>query len=188
MKLNSKHIELWDQSNIFLTIFLLSPRIQTFGRKNTKITDFGAVADTNILSTQAIQKAIDLLFWEWRRTSDYSAGNYKAGTIILKSNVNFHLENGAVLYGGKSLNDYIKLKPEYISLRTQEATIQLIYAESVENVSITDFGEINGQGSGFKKLSWNERRNHSSTLDSVYYQLKKRYHRNISLKNSGCWI
>ncbi|HNX54012.1 MAG TPA: glycosyl hydrolase family 28 protein [Prolixibacteraceae bacterium] len=174
-------------SNIFLTIFLLSILSSNLWAKEYKITDFGAVADTNILSTQAIQKAIDLCSENGGGQVIIPAGNYKTGTIILKSNVNFHLENGAVLYGSKSLNDYIKLKPEYISLRTQEATIQLIYAESVENVSITGFGEINGQGSGFKKLSWNDEGITRPHLIR-FITSKNVTIENISLKNSGCWM
>lgn len=172
---------------IFLTFLFLCFLSSTLFAKEYNILDFGAVADTSKLSTEAIQKAIDECTANGGGKVIVPAGHYKTGTIILKSNVDFHFENGAILYGSKNLNDYIKLKPEYISLRTQEATIQLIYAENAENVSITGFGEINGQGSGFKKLTWNDEgitRPHLIrfiTSTNVIIE-------NITLKNSGCWM
>lgn len=151
------------------------------------IVKFGAIADTSKLSTEAIQKAIDLCNASGGGKVVIPAGQFKTGTIILKSNVNLHLENGAILFGSKNLKDYIKLKPAYISLRTQEATIQLIYAENTNNVSITGYGEINGQGSGFKKLSWNDegitRPHLIRFITSTNVTIE-----NISLKNSGCWM
>lgn len=174
-------------NRIFLTLLFLSFLNSSLFAKEYNICDFGAIADTSRLSTQAIQKAIDECTANGGGQVTIPAGQYKTGTIVLKSNVDFHLENGAILYGSKNLNDYIKLKPAYISLRTQEATIQLIYAENVENVSITGFGEINGQGSGFKKLNWNDEgitRPHLLrfiTSSNVTIE-------NITLKNSGCWM
>lgn len=115
------------------------------------------------------------------------AGAYKTGTIILKSNVELHLEHGATLLGSTSLADYKQLKPDYLSLRTQRETIQLIYAFRANNISITGSGTIDGQGRGFKKLSTNDEgitRPHllrficceRVTVDG------------ISLRNSGCWM
>lgn len=175
------------QNKKLLTLLFLCFLGSTLFAKEYNILDFGAVADTSKLSTSAIQKAINECAANGGGQVIIPAGKYKTGTIILKSNVDFHFENGAILYGSKNLNDYIKLKPAYVSLRTQEATIQLIYAENVENVSITGFGEINGQGSGFKKLSWNDEgitRPHLVrfiTSNNVTIE-------NITLKNSGCWM
>lgn len=175
------------RNKIYLIVLIICFLSTTLYAKEYNIIDFGAVADTSKLSTEAIQKALDECSSSGGGQVVVPAGHFKTGTIILKSNVDFHFENGAILYGSKNLNDYIKFKPEYISLRTQEATIQLIYAENVENVSITGFGEINGQGSGFKKLSLNDEgitRPHlirfiSSTNVTI---------ENISLKNSACWM
>lgn len=172
---------------IFLTLFILCLFSSFLFSKEYNILNYGAVADTCFLSTQAIQKAINECTENGGGQVTIPAGHYKTGTIILKSNVNFHLENGAILYGSKNLEDYIKLKPAYISLRTQEATIQLIYAENIKNTSISGHGEINGQGSGFKKLSWNDEgitRPHLLrfiTCENIKIE-------GITLRNSGCWM
>lgn len=168
--------------SLLLTFYCLGIQAKTYN-----ILDFGALNDTTVLSTSAIQQAIDKCTANGGGQVLVPAGHYKTGTLILKSNVNLHLESGAVLYGSRDLKDYIKLKPGYISLRTQTATIQLIYAENADNVSITGHGEIDGQGSGFKKLSWNDEgitRPHLLrfiTCTNVNIE-------NISLRNSGCWM
>jgi polygalacturonase len=170
---------------LFALTLSLSP-VFTFA-KQYNILDFGAVSDTSILSTIAVQRAIDECSTQGGGQVLVPAGLFKIGTIILKSNVNIHLESGAILYGSQDLKDYLQLKPEYRSLRTQEATIQLIYAEKVKNVSITGLGEINGQGSVFKKLSWNDEgitRPHLMrfiTCSDVTIE-------GITLRNSGCWM
>ena len=174
-----------DRIFLFLVFFCFSS--WNLQAKNYIITDFGAKPDTSSLSTAAIQKAINTCNSNGGGQVIVPAGHFKTGSIILKSNVNLHLESGAILYGSRDLKDYIKLKPKYISLRTQTATIQLIYAENAANVGITGFGEIDGQGSGFKKLSWNDEgitRPHLLrfiTCTNVNIE-------NISLKNSGCWM
>ncbi|MDR3219459.1 MAG: glycoside hydrolase [Dysgonamonadaceae bacterium] len=155
--------------------------------KQYNINDFGAVADTAVLSTQAIQKAIDACSADGGGQVVIPAGFYQTGSIILKSNVDFHLENGAVLLGSKNLDDYIQLKPAYVSLRTQEATIQLIYAENAENIVLSGFGMIDGRGSIFPKLTWNDEgitRPHLLRFITCNHVVVK----DITLKNSGCWM
>ena len=98
-----------------------------------------------------------------------------------------YLESGAVLYGSRNLGDYIEVKPAYVSLRTQEATIQLIYAENATHVSITGYGTIDGQGSSFKKLTTNDEgitRPHLLRFITCTDVLVE----NVNLRNSGCWM
>ena len=120
------------------------------------IMRYGAVADTTVLSTEAVQKAIDECSENGGGRVVVPTGAYKIGTIVLKSNVNLHLEHGATLYGSTSLADYRPMKSQYVSLRTQTETIQLVYADNVQNVVIDGYGTIDGRGKAFKKLSWND--------------------------------
>ena len=108
------------------------------------ITEFGAKNDTTVLSTEAVQRAIDACSENGGRVV-VPAGSYKIGTIVLKSNVNLHLEAGATLYGSTDLRDYRRMKSSFVSLRTHTPTIQLIYADSVENVVIDGYGTIDGR-------------------------------------------
>ncbi len=154
---------------------------------NYNIVDFGAKNDTTVLSTEAVQNAIDRCTANGGGTVMVPTGNYKIGSIFLKSNVTLQLENGATLFGSTDIKDYTPVVSDYVSLRTGVPTIQLIYADNVSNVAITGQGTIDGRGKAFPKLSWNDEgltrphllrfiRSNDVTVTG------------ITLKNSGCWM
>ena len=99
------------------------------------IVDFGAVADTTFLSTSALQQAIDKCSGNGGGRVMVPAGYYKIGTVVMKSGVELYLKNGSTLFGSTDLKDYIPMKTNYVSLRTQSTTIQLIYADKAKNIT-----------------------------------------------------
>ena len=151
------------------------------------ILDFGAKSDTTVLSTAALQQAIDACSEAGGGRVVVPAGNYKIGTIVLKSNVHLYLEQGATLYGSTDLKDYRPMKSDYVSLRTKTNTIQLIYADKVKNVTIDGYGTIDGRGRAFKKHSWNDE---GITRPHLlrFIQSEDITVKGITLKNSGCWM
>lgn len=151
------------------------------------ITDYGAVSDTTRLSTAAVQKAIDSCNAAGGGTVSVPAGNYKIGSIVLRSNVTLNLENGATLYGSTDIADYQPMTTDYVSLRTNVPTIQLIYADNASNVAITGLGTIDGRGNAFPKLTWNDEgitRPHLLRLIRCSDVTVS----GVTLKNSGCWM
>ncbi len=155
--------------------------------KEYNILDFGAVADTTVISTQAIQNAIDVCNAGGGGRVVIPSGNFKTGTIIFKSHVELYLEEGATLWGSKNISDYPGIKPGYVSLRTQNTTRQLIYAENADHIAISGLGEINGQGKSFVRTQSNDEgvlRPHLIRFISCQYILVL----NISLRNSGAWM
>ena len=56
------------------------------------VQDFGAVGDGKALNTEAIQKTIDACFSEGGGRVIISNGTFLTGTVILKSNVDLHIE------------------------------------------------------------------------------------------------
>jgi len=173
-------------TRLLFCALLLSSTLHLTAREYV-ITEYGAKSDTTVLSTAAIQQCIDLCSEDGGGRVVIPAGNYKTGTIILRSNVNLHLELGATLYGSTNLKDYIKVKSSYLSLRTHVETIQLIYADSVENVTIDGYGTIDGRGRVFPKLSWNDE---GMTRPHLLRFIQSRHIniKDITLKNSGCWM
>ena len=151
------------------------------------ILTYGAKADTTVLSTDAVQKAIDDCSRAGGGRVVVPVGCYKIGTIVLRSGVNLHLEKGSVLYGSTNLKDYRPMKSAYVSLRTQTETIQLIYADSVRNVVIDGYGTIDGRGRAFKKLSWNDE---GITRPHLlrFIRGENITVKDITLRNSGCWM
>ena len=169
-----------------LLLFFLSGVIKAFAA-DYNIKDFGAVDNLKAMSTTAIQKAIDMCHRQGGGRVVVPAGQFVTGSIELKSNVELHLEHGATLYGSTDLKDYKPMKSNYVSLRTQTTTIQLIYADSVRNVAITGTGTIDGRGRAFKKLSWNDegmtRPHLIRFIQSCDITIK-----DVTLRNSGCWM
>jgi len=104
------------------------------------VIDFGARNNGTDLTTSQIQKAIDQCFLEGGGTVYVPRGEYMVGTINLRSNVEFHLEKGAVIKASTDLKQYQV---------HNEQPAGLFYTEDSENVSITGQGKIWGRGIDF---------------------------------------
>ncbi|HWR99655.1 MAG TPA: glycosyl hydrolase family 28 protein, partial [Prolixibacteraceae bacterium] len=154
--------------------------------KEFNIKEYGAVSDTTVLSTRAIQTAINECSKEGG-TVLFPPGNYLSGTLILKSNVTLSLSKGATLFGSRNLADYLPNIPKYVALRTAGETKQLIYAENEQNISISGEGEINGQGRFFAdKKAKGVQYDRPHLIQMI--NCRKILIENVSLKNSGCWM
>jgi polygalacturonase len=157
-------------------------------RNDYNIVDYGAVLnDTTLLCTEALQKAIDDCSRQGGGRVVVPSGMFKTGSIELRSNVELHLEQGATLYGSTHISDYRPMKSDYVSLRTQTTTVQLIYADSVENVIISGTGTIDGRGAAFPKLSWNDEGITRPHLIR-FIQSQDIVIKDVTLRNSGCWM
>ncbi|CAL1518848.1 glycosyl hydrolase family 28 protein [Chitinophaga sp. MM2321] len=127
---------------IGLSFVVLTLHAQTFN-----ILDYGAKNDTNILSTNAFNKAIDACNKMGGGRVIVPAGIYKSGTIYLKSNVDLHFEQGATLYASVDSKDFPgPVKTFYNSYQDLYGWFSLIFAEGASNISITGFGIIDGNG------------------------------------------
>lgn len=74
--------------------------------KTFSIVDFGAVANTEALQTEAIQAAIDACFLAGGGKVTVPAGVFRTGSIRLRSNVTLYLKSGATLKGSRDPEDY----------------------------------------------------------------------------------
>ena len=173
--------------NLFLTLFCGVAGAFASHAAVHDITAYGAVADTTRLSTSAIQRAIDACNAAGGGEVLVPAGDWKTGSIFLKSNVTLRLENGATLYGSTDIRDYVPVKTNYVSLRTHTPTIQLIYADKARSVAITGQGTIDGRGAAFPKLTWDDE---GITRPHVlrFIQCSDITVSGITLRNSGCWM
>ncbi len=111
------------------------------------IKTFGAKGDAVTLDTRFIQQAIDKAYFNKGGVVEVPAGTYKIGTLILKDNVELHLQNGAVLIGSADYKDYAVIKQQ-MSSRTRDlyAKYFMIFSEGANNISITGSGAIYGNG------------------------------------------
>jgi polygalacturonase len=111
------------------------------------IIDFGARGDGSTINTLAINKAVAACNKKGGGTVVIPPGNFITGTVVLLSNVNFHLEPGAVITGSRDTSDYLKM--ESTLFEEGYNRFGMICAVDAKNVSITGTGEINGNGTSF---------------------------------------
>ena len=115
------------------------------------VKDFGATGAGRAVETKALQSAIDAAASAGGGTVYFPVGTYLSGTLLLKSHVTVHLEGGAVLLGSTNLADYPSIQPKLRASTDKEVDKSILYGESLENVSLTGRGTINGQGAAFKE-------------------------------------
>ena len=150
---------------IFL-LFIFSLVIPGFLKAGTyNIKDFGAVDDGVKINTVAIQNTINKCRDAGGGIVLIPAGTFISGSIQLFSNINLHLESGAILKGSPKVSDY------YIN----KIKVGLIYTENSRNVFITGHGIIDGNGDLFADQV------HSKVFDSVstQYTRQKNHFREV---------
>ncbi|NQZ77755.1 MAG: hypothetical protein HRT61_16870 [Ekhidna sp.] len=113
------------------------------------VLDFGVKQDSTINSAKEIQAAIDKANQEGGGMVYFPPGVYMSGTIVLKSNVRFHLESGATLYASLKEkdfeNDFKIYKKDDSGKGAGASTPVLIYAKDSKNISIEGKGTIHGR-------------------------------------------
>lgn len=88
-------------------------------------------------NTEIIQAAIDECSKAKGGTVIIPSGRFMTRTLYLKSDVDLHLEKGAILLGNTDIQTYLDKK---------EKTPAILFAEGAENISVTGLGMIDGQG------------------------------------------
>ena len=118
------------------------------------ILDFGAIPGGDRLNTVAIQSAIDTCATSGGGKVIIRDGVYMTGTIILKSNVNLHIEESGVLLGSPEYADYPE-RSDVMHVNSKclprRRNACLIFADECENISITGMGKIDCNGLSFVK-------------------------------------
>ncbi|RXK57742.1 glycoside hydrolase family 28 [Lacibacter luteus] len=120
---------------VFITAMLLVVEFVFCQQKEFLITAFAAKADGRTNNAKFIQAAIDKAAAAGGGKVIVSRGKFVTGPLVLKSGVELHLQQGAVLLGSTSRMDYGK-----------EAAQALISAVNQNNIAITGKGEIDGRG------------------------------------------
>lgn len=111
------------------------------------ILDYGAVADGVTNNADAIQRAIDEASAACGRVV-IPAGEFMSGTLVLKSNIDFHLEKGAVLISSlkeEEILDFAKLFDDDNECTGWDGGC-FLFASHEENITISGDGVIYGQG------------------------------------------
>ncbi len=109
------------------------------------ICDYGAIADGKTLNTGAIHAAVEACHRAGGGTVYVPAGRFLTGAIFLKSNINLHLEAGAVLVFTDDVAEYPVVNSRWEGVN-RDVYASCIYGERIQNVSITGRGTLDGNG------------------------------------------
>lgn len=152
----------WDEAQTILS----NIKAPTFPNKDFLITRYGAKPGSAAMkaNTKAIAKAIDACSKQGGGRVVVPAGEWFTGPITLKSNVNLHISEGAVLKFSNNPMDY----HPFVEIRWEGMDCinyrPLIYAYQQDNIAITGKGTLDGQATdetwwymkGKKEYGWKD--------------------------------
>ncbi len=117
-----------------------------FPDREVSLNDFGGVGDGITLNTKAFADAIGYLSQQGGGTLNLPAGVWLTGPIVLKSNINLHLDGGAIIVFAPDENLYDTVYVVYEGFQAWR-TQSPISGVDLTNVAITGDGVIDGNGS-----------------------------------------
>jgi polygalacturonase len=120
-----------------------------FKKDSFYITRFGAVADGVTLNTKAIRTAIDACNKKGGGIVVIPAGLWITGPVVLKSNVNLHLQKGALLQFTKDFDQYPLVEGNWEGI-PQMRNQSPLSATNATNIAVTGYGIIDGNGDAWR--------------------------------------
>ena len=131
-------------------------KMQAFGepqfpKNEVNLKDFGAVGDGQTLCTEAFAKAIEALTKKGGGRLLVPEGVWLTGPIVLKSNINLHVKEGAIIFFSPDERLYPIVETSFEGLDTRR-TQSPISARNAENIAITGRGVIDGNGRWWRPL------------------------------------
>jgi polygalacturonase len=179
----------------FLLVVLVIISSAVASARDYNILAYGAQPDGTTINTAFIQSAIDDAHQHGGGRVVIPSGRFLSGSIVLKTGVELHFLQGAVLLGSTDPQQYIKIN----------RWKALVMADSQDHIAITGLGEIDGQG---RPLAlYLDSLFYIGQLDTIDYEFPehrpKWYLRpqlielvncknivvsHVTLRNAACWV
>ena len=130
-------------------------KVPVFKNNKVSVEKFGGVGDGITLNTNAFAKAMDALAAKGGGRLIVPKGIWFTGPIVFRSNINMHLEKGAVILFSPDFNLYPIVETIFEGLDTRRCQSP-ISGRNLVNVAITGQGSINGYGEAWRPLKKNK--------------------------------
>ncbi len=154
-----------DYSWVYDNIEFDMPRVAepVIPSNSINIADLGAVGDGVALNTQFFAEAIEKLSAKGGGSVIVPPGLWLTGPIVLKNNINIHVEDGALVRFSKNFDDYPLVESTFEGIMTYRCQSP-ISGRDLENVSFTGKGVFDGNGQAWRpvkrfKMTSNQWRN-----------------------------
>jgi len=115
------------------------------------ITQHGAVGDGKTDCTKAFSAAIEAASKAGGGRVDVPPGAYLTGPIIFRSDIELNVQRGATVMFSRNYDDYPMVVTDYEGEPTVRC-ISPLWAENLQNISITGEGIFDGQGEAWRPV------------------------------------
>lgn len=143
------------------TWFLKTTKIELNDlNKKFTITDYGAIDDSLMVQTSAIQNTINEAAKQGGGVIIIPKGVFLSGALYFKPKTHLYVSEGAVLKGSDNIVDY-PIKPSRMEGQSLNYFSALINAYGVDGFTISGKGTIDGNGHNYWKAFWKRRKENS---------------------------
>ena len=148
---NDADTEVSKELDIYENLEFEMPRVNeaTFPDYSVNILDFGAVSDGYTDNSKAFSDAIDAVAANGGGKVIVPRGIFVTGPIIMKSHVNLHVEDGAVIRFSRNFDDYPLVETsfeglKYLSLYVASFTPKILRILHLQAVVLLMVMEMHG--------------------------------------------
>jgi polygalacturonase len=148
----------------------IRPALPRIPDRDFVLTDFGAVGDGHTLNTDAFRKAIRAVEQAGGGRLVVPKGIFRTGPFVLCSNLNLHLETGAMIQAPDTFEALGLPDPATLHSQAEASAVKtpdpLITGRHLHDVAITGSGTIDGSGAHW--WAWSERASRAQPGRLVY--------------------
>ena len=154
--------------------------LPVINNNNYSITEYGAVSGGVVSNTKAFSTAVENAFQTGGRVI-VPDGIWLTGPIELKSGVELHLEDNAVIIFDKSAEEYPLIETDFEGVR-RIRTVSPIYAKHAHDIAITGKGIIDGSGHLWRPVK------HFKVTERQWKELLEQSPYVLENKEGGMWV
>jgi hypothetical protein len=158
------------------------------------ITDYGAISDSLVIQTKAIQNTIDEAAKQGGGVIVIPKGVFLSGALFFKPKTHLYISEGSVLKGSDNIKNY-PLLPSRMEGQNLNYFSALVNAYGVNGFTISGKGTINGNGLKYWESFWKRRKENSKCTNLevsrprlvFIWNCNNVQVQDVKLINSGFW-